>query len=436
MQPAKQIIILGGTSSASGGGDPPAAPILTLTTGETDNTPGFVVEGDLLVDDVVTGHVYSDSGLTTLVDTWQGTVTIAGTLTVTNAVGPLSDAPYWYNAVTARTGHATSTASNTESNTIDTTAPTLSSVVGTKTGQTTANLDFSTNETGPGYVVVTTSATNPTQTQVKTGKDHTGASAAFATSQTAIATGAQPTIGATGLTAGTTYYEHVMQEDQYGNQSTVSASVSFTTDSAGSWTATDNPANQAGPANSFTFTAAALGSTAASRITIVAVNTHVAVATAVTVGGLSATKAVEQSTLISGLQIWYVDTTSLGTTANIVVSSGTNMTDVIIMVGKLTGVQAAPTATNSNSSAAATSISATATVPSGGFGVAFANIAFDQTAASWTNATQDYESFLTVASGNNTLTLAHTSTSGSQTPTYGTWGVNQQCHIVIGCWGP
>jgi hypothetical protein len=108
----------------------PAAPTLTLVSGAGDNQPDFLVEAanaDLPVDAVVTIYAYSDVGLTTLVDTGQGTVAVAGSITITNQLGPLADGPYWYNADTSIAGHSTSAKSNTENNTIDTTAPTVTS---------------------------------------------------------------------------------------------------------------------------------------------------------------------------------------------------------------------------------------------------------------------------------------------------------------------
>src|SRR5262245_1531390 len=95
------------------------------------------------------------------------------------------------------------------------------------------------------------------------------------------------------------------------------------------WTATDNPAAQAGPSSAVTFTSAALGP-AGTRLTVVVVGAQGPAATSVTVGGLSATKAVEESGALNALQIWYVDTSSLGTTANIVVASGSNMNAIIV----------------------------------------------------------------------------------------------------------
>ncbi len=123
----------------------------------------------------------------------------------------------------------------TSSGAPDTTAPTLSSPVGTQTGSSTATIGATTNEgNGVLYGVVTTSSTPPTATQVKAGQNDGGTSAVFAGSTAVASTGAK-TISATGLTASTAYYTHLMHEDAAGNKSSVSSSAQFTT-AAGSWT--------------------------------------------------------------------------------------------------------------------------------------------------------------------------------------------------------
>lgn len=117
----------------------------------------------------------------------------------------------------------------------DTTAPTLSSPVGTQTGSTTATIGATTNEgNGTMYGVVTTSVTAPTATQVKAGQNNGGTAAVFAGSVAVSSTGAK-TISATGLTASTAYYAHIMHEDAAGNKSNVVSSAQFTT-ASGSWT--------------------------------------------------------------------------------------------------------------------------------------------------------------------------------------------------------
>lgn len=115
----------------------------------------------------------------------------------------------------------------------DTTAPTLSSAVGTETGATTATVGATTDEAnGTLYVVVTTSATQPSIAQIKAGDDHTGANAVYASSQAISSTGAK-TFNATGLTAETTYYAHLVHTDAAANDSSRISSASFTTDAAG-----------------------------------------------------------------------------------------------------------------------------------------------------------------------------------------------------------
>lgn len=199
------------------------------------------------------------------------------------------------------------------------------------------------------------------------------------------------------------------------------------------WIKTANPAVQASGATSFTFSAQALGSAAADRLTVVIVNTHTAVATAVTVGGLSATKAVEESAAISGLQIWYVDTNALTTSEDIVVSSGATMTNVVIQVGKLTGAVATPTATQSANNGASDPSTITATVPSSGVGLAAIATSVAVT-GSWANATEDYNSFAK-DTNDESLVLANTTTAGSQTPSYSSLGGGNS-HMVMACWGP
>jgi hypothetical protein len=111
----------------------------------------------------------------------------------------------------------------------DTTPPTLSSPVGTATGATTATIGATTDEgNGTKYGVVTAGSTAPTAAQVKAGQDSSGSAAAFAGSGSVSATGVW-TIGATGLTASTAYYAHLMQEDAAGNKSAVVSSAQFTT---------------------------------------------------------------------------------------------------------------------------------------------------------------------------------------------------------------
>lgn len=95
-------------------------PVLTLTSGPSDNQPDFTLTGDLVIGDVVTISAYTNVGLTTLEGSGSGTVSSAGTLTVTNQLGPLTDGTKWYVAKTARSGFGTSANSNVVTNTIAT----------------------------------------------------------------------------------------------------------------------------------------------------------------------------------------------------------------------------------------------------------------------------------------------------------------------------
>lgn len=120
----------------------------------------------------------------------------------------------------------------------DTTAPNLTSPTGAATGSTTATVGATTDEgNGTLYAVVTVSGTAPSAAQVKAGQNNSGAAATWSGSVAVSSTGAK-TLSATGLTASTAYYAHLMHEDAATNQSTVVSSSQFTTSSAESLTLT------------------------------------------------------------------------------------------------------------------------------------------------------------------------------------------------------
>jgi hypothetical protein len=114
----------------------------------------------------------------------------------------------------------------------DVTAPVLSNPTATATGETTADIGVDTDE-GAGTLswVVTTSASAPSGAQVAAGQDHTGAAADASGSQAVSGTGTQ-SANASGLTAGTTYWAHFVQDDAAANRSDVASSASFETDAA------------------------------------------------------------------------------------------------------------------------------------------------------------------------------------------------------------
>lgn len=118
----------------------------------------------------------------------------------------------------------------------DTTAPVLTSPVGTSTGATTATVGATTDEgNGTLYAVVTTSATAPSVAQIKAGQNQAGAAAPWSGSVAVSSTGAK-TINATGLTASTSYYAHLVHTDAATNNSNVVSSAQFTTSAAGDTT--------------------------------------------------------------------------------------------------------------------------------------------------------------------------------------------------------
>lgn len=115
--------------------------------------------------------------------------------------------------------------------TSDTTAPVLTSPTGSATGPTTATVGATTDEgNGTLYAVVTTSATQPSVAQIKAGQNHTGAAAPWGGSVAVSSTGAK-TLSATGLTASTAYYAHLVHADAAANDSNRVSSASFTTSS-------------------------------------------------------------------------------------------------------------------------------------------------------------------------------------------------------------
>lgn len=191
------------------------------------------------------------------------------------------------------------------------------------------------------------------------------------------------------------------------------------------------PAAVAPAASSTTFTSVAIGTASASRVVIVVVNTESFVVTSLTVGGVGATKAVEESTLISGLQTWYA-TVASGTTANIVLNASGSMTGAAIIVFSATGITAAPTQTKTAINNTGTSPTAlpTITVPATGFAVAANTSAATATGITWSNATQDATTDM--ISGTH-FSAAHTASTGAPTVS---WTGPANNHMVGVAEGP
>lgn len=141
----------------------------------------------------------------------------------------------------------------------DTTAPTLSSATVTSITSSGATIGATTDENnGTFYGVVTVSGTAPSSTQVENGQDSSGSAATHAGNVAVSSTGAK-TLTATGLTASTSYYAHMMHKDSAGNKSTVISSTQFTTSGGGGDTTA--PTLSAATITSITSTTAVLGAT-------------------------------------------------------------------------------------------------------------------------------------------------------------------------------
>lgn len=230
----------------AGGGDT-TAPTLTSPTGTSTGTTtasGTVStdEGNGTLDAVVTTSATTPSaaqiqagqdhtGAAAAATDLNNTVSATGSQSV-SFTGLTAATTYYVHYVHEDAAANVSTAVTSASFTTDSadsTAPTLTSPTGTQTGQTTADLSVSTDEgNGTLYWVVSDSATPPSVAQIQAGNDSTGSAAAASGNQAVSGTGTQ-SASATGLTAATTYYAYFQHQDAASNDSTVSASSSFTT---------------------------------------------------------------------------------------------------------------------------------------------------------------------------------------------------------------
>lgn len=212
------------------------APILTWTTLNTDNTPGFDIDfSSPQVGDQV--YMVRNGGTPSTSDAAEIT-SISPINTLTFLWGGVEEWPddTYDTYVYFVRGAETSGNSNTVSVEIatgggDVTAPVLTSPTATSTATTTATGGVTTDEgNGTLYFVVTTSATPPSAAQVKAGQNNTGSAAVDSGSQAVSGTGVQSISGGfTGLSAATNYYVYYMHEDASANQSTVASASVFRT---------------------------------------------------------------------------------------------------------------------------------------------------------------------------------------------------------------
>jgi hypothetical protein len=305
------------------------APTMAWTSANTVLNPVFTLTTfDAVVGDVLVLEVDNSSDFSSLhdseTDTLDSTEVAAGTITYSGFT-TLTGGVTYYARVRLTRG-AASVYSNTVTQTmfVDTTAPTLAAPLGSQIGSTTtASLGVTTNEAnGTLYYVVTTSATPPTAAQVKAGQNNSGTAALYAGSQVIISAGAK-TATATGITVGTRY-AYYMHEDASANQSTVSASSSWTQAATTVFTfisgvTTANAGTGGGASGAINTTGAGL---------LILVSHYYFPATGFSVsdskGGNTWTRLTSNAGTVTGCDIWYCVPTNVGTghTASI---TGSNM---------------------------------------------------------------------------------------------------------------
>lgn len=216
---------------------------ITWVTGETDQRPDFdvfppvglgspldLVENDILQIQYQTAGGNWLSASTYLLHTVVAADMLGNTMSQ-SSVAPVPTGSYDFRARLIRNG-ASGPFGASVSVIIDVTPPVLSSPASSNVTNSGATVSVTTNEAnGTLYVVLTTSATDPTATQIKAGQDNSGNPATLAANTEITATGANSFGLLFGLTAATSYTAHFMHEDAQGNQSTV-AHTTFTTSAA------------------------------------------------------------------------------------------------------------------------------------------------------------------------------------------------------------
>lgn len=382
---AKFILMLSGLGTAQGSSSL-AAPTLNGLSAATDSgasssdsittntTPDVSISWgtDPIQNDVIE---IRDNGV--LVVSHTVTALEAGSVPLTILIG-LTLAEGSHPLTCRHTRGATASAwSNTLTVVIDLTAPVLSSPTGTKTGQTTATLGFTSNEAGTAYGVLTLTSSSPNKAQIKAGQNAAGAAAAFPFNQAAVV-GAGNTKAATGLTAGATYFPYYMEEDLAGNQSNIAAASSFTTDPpAFSITYIDKKLDTVG-GTAITYASITIGATATNRrlyfplwarmgatATVNKVEcdfgSGFVLATQATIGGGAASTIAGQACS----DIWYIDAPAGTTVIPKVTYNGSTLESGIACYVVVTPTMA-PTASDHNQSTSAQSLAKSLAIPAGG----------------------------------------------------------------------
>lgn len=199
----------------------------------------------------------------------------------------------------------------------------------------------------------------------------------------------------------------------------------------------DTPAIQNSPGSStVTFTGVAIGTAASNRVVVALFNSAVQIASACTIGGVSATLAIGEATVASSVQIWYATVPS-GTTANFVFSFPGNPTNCCLVSGSFnSGASTTPTDTEHGANASGSSQTLNTIIPSSGFGVMAVAMSFTGVSgAAWTNMTSSAGDSSQTATL-DTLVTAHSTTAGSPTALSWSNGFVGAIHSVSASWGP
>ena len=421
------------------------APVLTLLTDATDNTPLWSFElVSPLADDVI--RIEWDDAIPYAAQVSFSDYTItAGDISTGDydfdfGLSAFANGPWSWRAYHRR-GGSSSPVSNEVTLTIaaDVTAPTLSSPFDASASATTGTGSVSTNEgNGTLYFVVSTSATPPSAAQVKAGQMHTGAAATDSGSQAVSGTGVQSiTGGFTGLTASTTYYAHYMHEDTSANQSSVSSGDGFTTAADAPTFERTAALNFVGSGTSHTFSATDIGDASATKVLLIFAFCAGAATTAsgLTVGGNAATLLTGTNLSSSGVgsSAFKIEIAS-GDPEDIAVTWNATVSSMGIIVYALDGVDPTETARVSSAAFGASDVN-TITVPTDGFAISGSLLQNSTAEGVWSNCTEDGTRVFIAGGTGVPMQSAHTTTAGSQSPTIDPTGSDIIIHHTI-AFGP
>jgi hypothetical protein len=182
--------------------------------------------------------------------------------------------------------------------------------------------------------------------------------------------------------------------------------------------------------NNYDFVSQNIGVADPTRVVIAALSIGgpAAECTAVTIGGVSAAKAVALAALGQDVEIWTAAVPT-GTTATVVITVGGNALRARIALFRMVGGNATATSTGEDDDAGG-STSASITIPSGGAGIGVGANNSGGTEFTWGNASEVDDA--SVEAGNLRAGSAIISASAVVTLT----GANDDQAMALAAWGP